>query len=256
MEQFMDEDYLSALENFRKAFQVNPSKLENDKFFAAASALQLGKDEEARDYIISAIEENNANRAYFDSFDHFSEFRSNEVLVEISRNYSKHQEVYLANIEHPEIAREIDSMIRADQQVRTESSQLNRMKAVDSSNIRRLIEITKAYGWQEEAWLILWHQRGYYKTDNEVWNFFYPFISAEMERGKVNPDFWVMFEDDKSIREDGVQIFGTYSNNYDQFPVKNISRVDELRDSVGLPSLRFMNKVYGAAMPSNYHLVN
>ena len=31
---------------------------------------------------------------------------------------------------------------------------------IDSLNIEELMAITKEYGWQKRAWVILWHQRG------------------------------------------------------------------------------------------------
>jgi tetratricopeptide (TPR) repeat protein len=256
MEKFIDKDYDGSISDFRQAFKRNPSKSENDKFYAAACALRLGKDDEAKEYIISAITNNNASETYYDNFDYFTEFRSSDILIEISENYSKYQKIYMSKLKNPEIAEQIDSMRELDQLVRTNRDQEYLMGAVDSSNIKRLIEITKEFGWQEKGWIILWHQRGYYKSGNEAWNFFYPYISSEIEIGNIDPDFWVGFEDEQSIRNDGVQIFGTYSNNYEQFPIKDIQNVDRLRDSVGLPSLRFMNKVYSMNLPTDYNYID
>lgn len=68
------------------------------------------------------------------------------------------------------------------------------MQKVDSLNIARLMEITSEYGWQERAWVILWHQRGNHDEDNYVWNYFRPLINKEIEEGKISRDFWSAFD--------------------------------------------------------------
>lgn len=71
------------------------------------------------------------------------------------------------------------------------------MKRVDDSNIKRLIEITKKYGWQPRAWILLWHHRSSYQENNFVWNHFIPLINKEIEQGKISRTFWKPFEDFK-----------------------------------------------------------
>jgi hypothetical protein len=71
------------------------------------------------------------------------------------------------------------------------------MKRVDDSNIKRLIEITKKYGWQPSAWILLWHHRSSYQENNFVWNHFIPLINKEIEQGKISRAFWKPFEDFK-----------------------------------------------------------
>jgi hypothetical protein len=68
------------------------------------------------------------------------------------------------------------------------------MKRVDDSNIKRLIEITKKYGWQPKAWLLLWHHRTSYQENNFVWNHFIPLINKEIKQGKISRTFWKPFE--------------------------------------------------------------
>ncbi|CAM4385831.1 hypothetical protein [Flavobacterium terrigena] len=70
---------------------------------------------------------------------------------------------------------------------------------IDSLNIERLIEITKVHGWQERAWLILWHQRGNHDEDNYVWNYFRPLINKEIEEGKISRTFWKPFDEFKKM---------------------------------------------------------
>lgn len=75
------------------------------------------------------------------------------------------------------------------------------MQRVDSLNVARLMEITEKHGWQERAWIILWHQRGTYGEDNYVWNYFKPVIDKEIEEGKLSRDFWSSFEMHKEMME-------------------------------------------------------
>ena len=78
-----------------------------------------------------------------------------------------------------------------------EKLQQKLMRKIDSLNIDRLMEITKEYGWQERAWLILWHQRGNHDEDNYVWNYFRPLINKEIEEGKISRSFWQPFDQEK-----------------------------------------------------------
>ncbi len=75
------------------------------------------------------------------------------------------------------------------------------MRKVDSLNLARLMEITKKHGWQERAWIILWHQRETYGEDNYVWNYFKPLINKEINDGKLSRDFWSSFEVYKEMKK-------------------------------------------------------
>ena len=75
--------------------------------------------------------------------------------------------------------------------------QIRLMRKIDSLNIERLIEITSVYGWQERAWVILWHQRGNHDEDNYIWDYFRPLINKEIEDGKINRSFWWPFNEYK-----------------------------------------------------------
>lgn len=109
--------------------------------------------------------------------------------------------------------------------------QLKAMKQVDSINVKELIKITKVYGWQKEAWLLLWHQRGTYGKDNWVWNYFKPLINKEIEQKKLPKSFWAMFEDFKATQERGVSIYGYRPGKVDE------KSVNKNRKAIGLPIL-------------------
>ena len=60
-----------------------------------------------------------------------------------------------------------------------------------------MIEITKENGWQERAWIILWHHRGNHDEDNEFWNYFRTVSNKEIEEGKISRSIWERFDNYK-----------------------------------------------------------
>lgn len=58
-----------------------------------------------------------------------------------------------------------------------------------------------------------------------------------------------MNEDEEPFRNGEPHIYGTY---YDQFPIRDIENVDARRDSIGLPPLWYINKIYGIELPPDY----
>ena len=122
------------------------------------------------------------------------------------------------------------------------------MRYTDSLNIIELIDLTKKYGWQEEAHILLWHQRGSYGENNWVWSYFKPLINKGIKAGTIEPSFWAMFEDFKSIRENGETIYGYHPGKV------NKDTVNTKRKSIGLPELTIVeieernNNPYGGRM--------
>lgn len=76
---------------------------------------------------------------------------------------------------------------------------LKLMQNVDSLNIARLMEITEDFGWQENALLILWHQRNTYGDNNYIWLYFKPIIDIEIAEGKISRSFWDKFDKYKKM---------------------------------------------------------
>src|SRR5690606_19933780 len=147
------------------------------------SALNLKKNDKAKELLIASIHNTNASKDYFLNFDEFNNFRNESLFSEIENDYEKHISEFYNKLEHPKIYREVDSLMKIDQEYRTNGSEWKEMARIDSLNIKRLIEITKEYGWQKKGWLILWHQRGSYGQDNYVWNFFKPYIDEQIAKG-------------------------------------------------------------------------
>lgn len=249
---FKDKNYKESLINFEIALKTIPNENTTDYFYAAAAALHLNKNEKAKKLIITAIQKTKASENYFDSFKEFKPFRDRKLFSEIKKNYSQYISDFYNNLEHPKTYKEIDSLFEMDQKVRTDGSSWEKMARVDSLNVTRLIEITKKYGWQSKGWLILWHQRGTFGEKNYVWDFFKPHIDKEIAEGKIRKDFWAMFEENKSVFENKKQIYGLFVNNFEQFPIIDIEKVDERREKIGKPPLWYMRKVYGYKLPADY----
>ncbi len=252
MLEFKDKEYGKALSNFQKAIDLKPTEDVTIYFYATASALNIGELEKAKELLIASIHKTNASKSYFLNFKEFDNFRNEKMFSDIENDYEKHLSVFYKELEHPKIYREIDSLVELDQKVRKNGNDRNKMAKIDSSNINRLIEITKEYGWQSRGWLILWHQRGTYGQDNYVWNFFKPYIDGQIQKGKMKKSFWTMFEEEKSIIESKEQIYGLYWGQFEQFPIKDIENVDKRRAENGLPPLWYMEKVYGIELPAEY----
>lgn len=252
MLEFKDKEYEKALSNFQKAIDLKPTEDVTIYFYATASALNANELEKAKKLLIASIHNTNASKSYFLNFKEFDNFRNEKMFTEIEKDYEKHISVFYEKLEHPKIYREIDSLVEIDQKVRKNEKERNKMAEVDSSNINRLIEITKEYGWQSRGWLILWHQRGTYGQDNNVWNFFKPYIDKQIQKGSMKKSFWTMFEEEKSIIESKEQIYGLYWGQFEQFPIKDIENVDKRRAENGLPPLWYMEKVYGVELPTEY----
>lgn len=252
MLEFKDKEYDKALSNFQKAIDLKPREDVSIYFYATASALNAGNMDNAKQLLIESIHNTNASKDYFLNFDEFDSFRNEKLFSEIENDYEKHISEFYKNLEHPEIYREVDSLMELDQEIRNNGIDRKKMARIDSLNIKRLIEITKEYGWQPKGWLVLWHQRGTYGQDNYVWNFFKPYIDEQIQKGNMKKSFWTMFEEEKSIIKNKKQIYGLYWNQFDQFPIKDIENVDQRRTENGLPPLWYMEKVYGVELPTEY----
>ena len=252
MLEFTDKQYEKALSNFKKAIKLKPKEDVSIYFYATASALNAGEFAEAKELLIASIHNTNASKDYFLNFDKFDKFRKEKLFFEIENDYEKHISEFYSNLEHPEIYREVDSLMELDQEYRTNGSEWKDVARIDSLNIKRLIEITREYGWQDKGWLILWHQRGTYGQDNYVWNFFKPYIDEQISKGNMKKDFWVMFEEERSITQNKEQIYGMYWSQFDDYPIKDIANVDKRRAEYGLPPLWYMEKIYGVELPADY----
>lgn len=249
---YVDGNYKEALHNFESAFNIINDESENDYFYAAASALRLEDMSKAKKFIVDAIVLNNANKSYFENFEEFDSYRDKEELISVYKNYESYQNKYLEKLKDPSVIKEMDKLIELDQKVRDANFSTEEMIEQDSLNIRRLIEITKVSGWQDRSWLILWHQRGRHNEDTYPWNYFRPLIDSLIDECEIRADYWAIYEDERLMRTEGFQKYGTYSWNFDSYPVKDVELVDQRRKELGMPPLWYMSKVYQNNLPDGY----
>lgn len=252
MLQFVDKEFERALDNFEKAIKLKPKEDVSIYFYATAAALNLGRIDKAKELLTASIHNTNTSKDYFFNFKEFDDFRHEKMFVEVENEYENHISEFYNNLKHPEIYKEIDSLVAVDQEYRTNIEKRKEMAKIDSLNIQRLIEITKEYGWQPKAWIILWHQRGTYGQSNYVWDFFKPYIDEQIANGTMRKSFWTMYEEEKSIMDTKEQIYGLYWGQFDQFPIKDIENVDKRRTEKGLAPLWYLEKVYGIILPEAY----
>lgn len=250
---YEDGAYEKALTNFQEAFKIIDDDSAENIFLAAAAALRLEKDEVADALIRRAIKKKNPKRNYYTNFYGFTRFKDKPLFAAIEKDYEQLVVQYYKNLPYPkEIVEEIEEMVKKDQEPRLANKEWSEIAKVDSVNIARLIEITKQYGWIDKAWIILWHQRGTYGENNEVWNYFKPFFDKEMAEGRRRKDFWVMFDEEKSIINSKTQNYGGYLSQFEQFPINDIDNIDKRRAEKGMPPLWYLQKVYGQTLPPNY----
>jgi hypothetical protein len=165
--------YLEIIENYNKYRQIYFSNLKNIDIYFEIEEL-VNRDQFSRkleDYYTNRSEEENSL-----AFNNLIKAQ-NENDTLLIKKYQK--------ILYPKINKDRNIIYNTI------------IKNVDKLNIERLMEITKKYGWQERAWLILWHQRGNHDEDNYVWNFFRPIINKEIEEGKLSRSFWKPFDNFK-----------------------------------------------------------
>lgn len=169
--------YLKAIADYNFLRQQYFSKIKNIDVYLKVEEI-VHRDQFARklgDYLSSRSEEDVRK-----AFDGLMEAEKNKDTIAIK----KYQELL-----YPKVDKETKKFL-------SESA-----SKIDSLNIEELMAITKEYGWQERAWIILWHQRGNHDGDNYVWNYFRPLINKEIEEGKISRSFWKPFDEfKKSIK--------------------------------------------------------
>lgn len=170
--------YLEIIKNYNKYRQNYFLKLKNIDIYLEIEEL-VNKDQFSR-----KLEQ------YFTNISEYEYSIANEKLIEAnnkndSLSIEKYKNIVFPNTDNKRLI--IYNQI---------------MSNIDELNIKRLIEITKEYGWQERAWVILWHQRVSYAEDNYVWNYFRPLINKEIEEGKLSRSFWEPFDNFKKEIED------------------------------------------------------
>lgn len=242
----LERNFSEAIKEYTLGLNAIDKHTSSTPFFeVAACALQEKKDDLATYYIREGIRKGGAPLFYLNSFDGFTTaFKQTKFWNDIINDYTQlRKEYFLFNVDDIDLYIHLENMIVEDQLIRTLNNTetvrndeklsaffASEMLRIDEENIKKLIDITKVHGWQQVAWIILWHQRGTYKDKNYVWDFFIPFIEKEIVEGKIEKSFWCVFEDSKALRENNTTLFGV-------LPGKVDDQVNERRKLVNLPPL-------------------
>ena len=214
------EDFGQAIVSYREALEILTPNSSTPFFNLAECALHFKNIPLADEWIRKGISKGGAQIEYLRKYKGFKNIQEKGFYKVIILDYNSLRQQYFSTLENVDVYMEIEEMITKDQLVRKmdtyisdevkedtkvliKKSHYKIIKKVDSLNIDRLIQITKEFGWQERAWILLWHQRGSYGEDNYIWNYFRPLINKEIDEGKISRSFWAAFDQFKEIIKTG-----------------------------------------------------
>lgn len=246
-------NYPSALDRFETAISIIGDDSAEPYLYGAVAAMHGQNFEKADSLIRTSIVLTNTDRRKFEEFEPLSPFWGHQVLDQILLDYNQLTQRYEENIPNRELKRELDSLIYIDKLVFQGYFDRELTHRVDSTNMVRMMEITGKIGWQDNLVPVLWNRRGNYGSEDWVWDFFKPAIDKAIADGQIRPVVWAQFEDERKVRTYSSQRYGMYPVLYDRFPLEEPERIDEIRDSIGLPPLWYMNEIYRLPMPASYN---
>jgi tetratricopeptide (TPR) repeat protein len=244
-------NYEMAFEYYQNAFEsCNAIKIathhDTDNF--AKICAELGKEDLALDYIEKTIRKGGTlyNFQEDEVFDNlFKTVRGKKIISE----YDKYREEYINSL-NMNLRSELQNMIELDQKFNSTKFQDSMFKVND----KRLVEIFETYGYPNEQMIgnygidfknsnpsiLLLH------TDDSIRiNYFIPKIKEFIKKGKCPPFVLGAMYDNLALFNDEPQTHGTYRNqngNYSNM-ISDLSKVNENRAEIGLPSLEMTRKI-------------
>lgn len=251
-----------ALDHYLEAFKINSKTPNSDAYLeAAAIAFKLKNNKTAKELLTQSITKQLAPLDFIKNFKSLIPYKDSKEMKEVLAQYDDLENQYYRELKNPAAYMEIQNLIATDQLIRKEDKVFGKLaKKTDSANITKLIELTKKYGWENRAWVLLWHHRGYTDEEKFVWDFFKPYLENEIKKDNINKDFFVDFEEFENSTSDLInktnkgslytlQTLGNLNYNTTYFDIKNL---DKRRKSVGLPPLYFEYFLYGNELPKDY----
>lgn len=238
-----------ALDHYLEAFKINSKTPNSDAYLeAAAIAFKLKNNKTAKELLSQSITKQLAPLDFIKNFKSLIPYKDSKEMKEVLAQYDDLENQYYRELKNPTAYMEIQNLIATDQLIRKEDKVFGKLaKKTDSTNITKLIELTKKYGWEDRAWVLLWHHRGYTDEEKFVWDFFKPYLENEIKKDNINKDFFVDFEEFENSMKDfrnktnsgsiyTLNTLGNINNYISFFDIKNL---DKRRKSVGLPPLYF-----------------
>ncbi|SIO30259.1 hypothetical protein SAMN05421769_3358 [Chryseobacterium scophthalmum] len=234
-----------ALDHYLEAFKINSKTPNSDAYLeAAAIAFKLKNNKTAKELLTQSITKQLAPLDFIKNFKSLIPYKDSKEMKEVLAQYDDLENQYYRELKNPAAYMEIQNLIATDQLIRKEDKVFGKLaEKTDSTNITRLMELTKKYGWESRAWVLLWHHRGYTDEQKFVWDFFKPYLENELKKDNINKDFFVDFEELYATKNNhhAPAIYkmggiGRASVNQTYYDIKNL---DKRRKSVGLPPLYF-----------------
>lgn len=219
-------EYERANNQYLQALKIDDLLIINYSIYfeCAFNYFSLNNEKKAQKFIIKSITDGGATITDLKDYWSMKPFQEKNYFIEIIKNFDFYRLQYFKKRGNIDVYFEVEKLSEIDQLIREINTLTwDQVSKIDDENINKVIDITKKYGWQENAWMILWHQSGTYGQKNKVWEFFKPYIDTQITLGKMSPAFWAMYEDDREVAKTGNSIYGTTYGKVDPKTV-NINR--------------------------------
>ncbi|WP_177764631.1 tetratricopeptide repeat protein [Flavobacterium sp. I3-2] len=248
-----------ALDCYLKAIKMSPNSVNSyDYLNAAAIAFQLKKNKKAKEILVKSITYQLAPYNFIDSYEKLSDYKKLNEFKVVLKDYNIYEKEYFQNLKNPAAYLSIMNLITKDQLIRQNEKVFDELThEIDEENINELMILTQKYGFEPRSWLILWHQRGVYSDESNIyWQFFKSYLRNEIKSGNLEKDFFVDFEEFsnkiKDINNGSIYTLHGLGNLGSGQNFQDIKNLDTRRKEVGLPPLYYEYFINNDSLPEEY----
>lgn len=248
-----------ALDCYLRAIKMSPNSVNSyDYLDAAAIAFKLKKNKKAKEILIKSITYQLAPYSFIDSYDKLKDYKKLEEFKVVLKDYNIYEKEYFQNLKNPAAYLSIMNLITKDQLIRQNEKVFDKLThEIDEENINELMILTQKYGFEPRSWLILWHQRGVYSDESNIyWQFFKSYLRNEIKSGNLKKDFFVDFEEFsnkiKDINNGSIYTLHGLGNLGSGQNFQDIKNLDARRKEVGLPPLYYEYFINNDSLPEEY----